>query len=773
MTSIEFLRKFHSGCTWVLTAIAPDQKGIETRAFRPGVGEDDAKAWIAGWNEKRNLYFSVAEVMEAGDKKAERENIEAVHWLHVDIDAGVGDLLEELERIKILATKKLPTSIPKPTCVIYSGGGYQCFWRLKEPIPIHGNLDAAEQAKRYNKQLEVVFGADACHNIDRIMRLPGTMNIPNARKVANGRVPIEAKVVSFTNTSYDLESFTMAADVGTGAGSQDVVEVSGNVARLTSVDDLDQWKVPDRLKVIIVMGRDPDSPKEGDDSRSAWLFDAVCNLVRLGVPDDVIYSIITDTGFQIAKSVLEASNSHRYALKQIKSAREAAESEWLHKLNERFAVIRNIGGQCRVVEEVWDASLQRSTLVKSTFSDFKNFFINKTETVTTTNTKGNVVMREVPVGKFWLEHPDRREYDRLVFEPGRDSDGTYNLWRGYGCNAIPGDAHQPFMQHIFDNICAGEQEHYDYLVNWLARTVQYPAEPGGIAFVMRGRPGTGKSFFAKHFGHLFGRHFFHLTNAAHLFGVFNSHLRDAIIVFGDECFYAGNKSHESDLKTLITESTNMIEAKGVDAEAAPNYTHIILASNEAWVVPAGAADRRFFVLDVADTKQRDTTYFAGLERSLKRGGYEAMLYELLNRDITGFDVQDIPHTDALAQQKTLSLNPHDEWFLQCLRVGRIAGEIWVNKDVVVQNHLMWDDYVGFCAQTPQHRMLGREQLGIFLLRMCPKGYPKAERRRVDGMLQMMRTLPSIQVCRKSWDRFHSVKTSWEEVSYVDGDDLPF
>lgn len=775
MNSIEFLKKFHPDRAWVLTAIAPDQKKIETRAFMPG-GAADAEAWISSWNEKRNIYFSVAEVLDPENKKAERENVAAVHWLHVDIDVGTGDLIEELDRIKKLVSTKLPDGVPRPTCVIYSGGGYQCFWRLKEPIPIHGNLEAAEQAALYNRQLEIVFGGDHCFNIDRIMRLPGTLNIPSAKKTAKGRVPVEAKVVSFTKSNYGLDQFTMAADVATGAGKQDIVEISGNVARLANVNDLDQWNVPDRLKVIIVQGHHPDEPKEEDGkpaSRSVWLFDVVCNLVRLSVPNDIIYSVITDPDFKIAESVLEASNAHRYASKQIKSAHEAAESQWLHKLNEKFAVIRNIGGQCRIIEEVWDHGLQRSILVKSTFSDFKNFFMNETETVTLTNAKGNQVVRQIPVGRFWLEHPRRRQYDRLVFEPGEDIDGAYNLWRGYGCNAVPSDTHRSFLDHIYKNICSSNKEHYDYLLNWLARAVQQPAEPGATAFVMRGRPGTGKSFFAKHFGRLFGRHFLHLTNAAHLVGTFNSHLRDAIVLFGDECFYAGDKKTEPLLKTLITEQTLMIEAKGIDAEASPNYTHIILASNAAWVVPAGAADRRFFVLDVADTKQRDTTYFAGLERDLRRGGYEAMLYELLNHDIAGFDVQDIPHTDALAQQKALSLGPHDEWWLQCLRDGRVSGVVWAERGVIVQNHLMWEDYVQFCATTQPHRMLGREQLGIFLMRMCPGDYPSPARRRVDGDLQMMRVFPPIKVCRKSWDKFHNVKTPWEDVSYVDEKDLPF
>ena len=49
--------------------------------------------------------------------------------------------------------------------------------------------------------------------------------------------------------------------------------------------------VSDRVKIIIAQGRHPDETKPEDNSRSAWLFDAVCNLVRQGVPDDTIFSL--------------------------------------------------------------------------------------------------------------------------------------------------------------------------------------------------------------------------------------------------------------------------------------------------------------------------------------------------------------------------------------------------------------------------------------------------------------------------------------------------
>ena len=71
--------------------------------------------------------------------------------------------------------------------VVFSGGGYQAFWKLETPISINGDLGRAEDAKRYNQQLELLFGGDNCHNVDRIMRLPGTVNVPDERKRTKGR----------------------------------------------------------------------------------------------------------------------------------------------------------------------------------------------------------------------------------------------------------------------------------------------------------------------------------------------------------------------------------------------------------------------------------------------------------------------------------------------------------------------------------------------------------------------------------------------------------
>lgn len=668
--SREFLLRVYPEGPWLLTAISPDRKSISTRTFypdRPRLLED----WLSEKTPAHNIYWSVNRPRRDMDRKANREDIAKVCYLHVDVDPRAGEDLEEEQKRIFKLMQYPPKGVPRPTFVIFSGGGFQAFWRLIEPIPVDG-LEAAERAKLYNLELEHRFGADSCHNIDRICRLPGTINIPDAVKRRKGRKKALATLAIETwDEEWSLKEFRKAAAPIQTSGTildkpSGKAAVPDAVERLTDVSDLDQWSVPDRVKVIIVQGTHPDEEKEGDSSRSAWLFDALCNMARCKVPDDVMYSVVTDPGFEISASVLDKkSSSRRYALRQIERAKEHAIDPWLRRMNEKHAVVANIGGKCRVMEEVYDEVLDRYKLTFQTFEDVRNRYLNQVVKVGVDKSGEPIYM---PVGKWWLLHKERRQYERIAFAPGRELDPTiYNLWQGFAVEPMEGDCGM-FLDHTRSIICDGSEERYDYLLGWMARVVQRPGSPGETAIVMRGGQGTGKSFFANEFGRLFGRHHLAVSNPGHLVGDFNVHLRDCVSLFGDEAFFAGDKRHESVLKTLITESMFMIQPKFVDAEPYANYVHLMMASNSDWVVPAGADERRFLVLDVNSNRQKDTTYFGELRRVMDEGGRAALLHHLMHHDISGFQVRDAPLTKALMDQKSLSLNPLQQWWYE-----RITG----------------------------------------------------------------------------------------------------
>lgn len=338
---IQFLRRFHPAGLWVLSAIHPETEEIQTRTFSIDA-EAPAAKWVAKKNEQHNLYFSVNLPNRKLSKKASREDIYTVPWLHADIDARAGEpLKDELKRILRLLTDRCPT--PPPTVIIFSGGGYQAFWKLRVPFKTDGRLELAEEIARYNRQLVNDLGGDInCPNADRIMRLPGTMNFPNAKKLARGRVKAEAEIYSYDESLvFDLAQFTPAPEAMPKPASnsgQPAAEVSA--IQLQSIDDLDQWQISDRTKQIVAQGRIPDQPKKRDDSRSAWLFEVVCDLKRKNVPDSVIIGIIMDPRYEVSTSVREKGRGAKaYALRQVARARTGAQQ---YKRNSDMKILRTM-----------------------------------------------------------------------------------------------------------------------------------------------------------------------------------------------------------------------------------------------------------------------------------------------------------------------------------------------------------------------------------------------------------------------------------------------
>lgn len=788
--SLDFLKWWAHKGFWVLTAIHPETGGIETRTFSPDQ-EQQAQGWLEKKGQEHNLYFSVNPVLRKLRKKPLKVDIAAMAWLHVDVDPQISEDLEteeeRLEAIKqeqariLTLFQETPKNIPPPTCLVFSGGGYQGFWKLKKPIRLDGQEKLAEEAERYNRELEACFGADPCHNVDRIMRLPGSINWPNEKKRKKGRKPALAQLVeAHEDRAYSLSSFAQARPLGEQApssASRNGTATAIPTARQVELDELPR-AVPDNVKAAIREGKDPEDPSKHP-SRSEWLFWVCCELVRSEVDDDTIFSLITDKRYRISDSVYDyGGRAQRYAARQVRRARDHAVDPSLSELNDKHAVIESVGGRCRIISEEHDPALNRSRVTFQSFADFRNRYCHRN--IEYAGPKGKVV--QVPLGHWWVHHSRRRQYDTIVFVPGKEVELSYNLWQGYPYEPEPGDC-SLYLEHIKQNICQSNEEHFDYLIRWMANAIQHPDSPGHVAVVLRGRQGTGKGVFARNFMRLFGRHYMHISDPKHLVGNFNAHLRDCVLLFADEAFYAGDRRHESVLKMLVTEENITVELKGVDAEAAPNYVHLIMASNSDWVVPAGFDERRFFVLDVSEDQKQNTEYFGKVQRQMDNGGYEALMHHLMNIDLKGFDVRTMPRTQALQDQMILSFNPEEEWWFSKLVQGEVfEGESW--PEFVFASRLVYD-YASYRRVWQNNARSNSTRLGKFLSRVFP---PKHRHRgqyagtvevvQEDGSLKTVNRpriylLPTLEVCRRHWDQEFGGPYDWSDPELYNPPAVPF
>ena len=763
IAAIEHLRQIYPDGPWGLTAIEVDGPGLRKELCADA---EHITAFLKRYVD-HNIYYDL--------NKLGGDHVESIHYFHVDLNPSTGeDLAEELERLRLL-TLQPPPGIPAATACVHSGGGYQLLWRLEAPIDVGGELSIAENAKRYNLAIQHAYGAEDCHNVDRLMRLAGTTNWPRARKRARGQVATRAKIEWFENDRlYPIALFAQASIVQTqthtgfgsvsGSRSPTVPRIAGNLPRLGSVHDLPEGVTP-KTKVLIVQGRDPDDLTSTDRTQ---VVDHVCrNLVLAGVDDSLIYSILTDPEFGIAtQAIAQGSGKERWTRRMIERAKEFKRDPNLLELNERHAVVENYGGRCRVLEEQYDQVLRRSALTFQSFDDFRNRYMHR-YVHCGTDKKGNPL--DVALGKWWLGEPARRQFQSITFAPGRDIEGVYNLWRGFAVEPRPGDKHRKFIEHIFEDLCAGRQDLLDYVLNWMALTIQKPDAPGQVAVVMRGRKGTGKGFFATTFGRLFGRHYLAVSNAKHLVGQFNAHLRDCVVLFGDEAFWAGDKAHESVLKALITEDTLMIEKKGIDVEPASNYVHLIMASNEQWVVPASYDERRFLVLDVSPAHIQDTAYFGAIDADLKSGGLANLLYDLQTRDVSNFNVRAVPRTEALLDQKVHSMTSNEEWWFRKLSDG-VLVPLHASWDTPVPKETLIDDYLTYAQRLGQGKRASGTGLTKFLERCVPelRAFHAAHRGRDDnGDAVIGRALfwqfPSLDECRNEFGKQCGGPFIWRDI----------
>jgi hypothetical protein len=355
--------------------------------------------------------------------------------------------------------------------------------------------------------------------------------------------------------------------------------------------------------------------------------------------------------------------------------READTDIDLERMNEQFCVLK-IGNKARVLtfeKEPRKAANIREVASFLTFADFRNLQDHiKVDS-----------RKKLGRGTAWLNNPLRRQYAGLVFLPGegREVAGYLNLWRGFKFEPREGDW-SLMRAHIENVLAKGVHDDAQYILKWCAYAVQHPGEQTEVVLVFRGGRGTGRGIFGRTMCEIFGQHGLQISSADHLTGKFNAHLMDVAMLFADEAFWPGAKSAEGTLKRMITEPTLTIEKKGVDSIDVENYLKIIIASNEEWVVPAGLDERRFAVFVVSEEHKQEKDYFIQLYAELNNGGKAAMLYDLLHMDIGDWHPRyDVPQTAALQDQKRLSLNPYDQWWLGLLIEGMLPNdEVYTRAD---------------------------------------------------------------------------------------------
>jgi hypothetical protein len=435
----------------------------------------------------------------------------------------------------------------------------------------------------------------------------------------------------------------------------------------------------------------------------------------------------------------------------------------LEKINREHALIY-IEGSSFVLHETIDEK-GRPKRVFLTEQAFKRKF---SPYVTQRSTKG----KPVTWAEEWLDWSGRREYAGLCFAPEREPrHNYYNLWRGFACKPVPyekasSDARRGFdswISHVRHNVCGGNPELETWLINYFAHLIQRPWERPLTTVVFRGEKGTGKNAAVDRVGSIFGGapHYLVAQDSRYLTSNFNGHMDSCLVLVLDEAYWAGNKDAEGKLKGLTTAPEIMIERKSKEPYMVDNLVRLFIIGNEDWLVPSTNDERRWAVFDLTNGNKQDLSYFHQMRVDIdERGGNSVLLHFLANWDLRKANVNLAPKTAALLDQKHASLEPLEQWWLDCLTSGYLVGsDLGAEWPKVVQTDRF---RTALRRYITERNVRARITSDLTVGRVLKKIAPGIVRRRArEGQdLMYVYEIPALSECRAAWDKFIGHEVLW-------------
>jgi hypothetical protein len=236
-------------------------------------------------------YFAPLARRRRGSKKKDVAATGNVLWADIDHLGGLEDRLRRLAPIS-------------PSLVVFSGRkGFWVYLKLNEAIP-------SDEIELLNTGLETLLGADSCHNIDRIARLPGSIHQESGK---------QADVVEFSGVVYSLADLAFLKDLAPAKASRPTEAVFGRTAPVLSGFPKEFAALSSDLRLYIE--RSPRHGEHGYD-RSRMEQKIFTALAYQGWADDEIITFATV--YRLPRHIQEWSGHKNYSWteRSIKKVRE-------------------------------------------------------------------------------------------------------------------------------------------------------------------------------------------------------------------------------------------------------------------------------------------------------------------------------------------------------------------------------------------------------------------------------------------------------------------
>lgn len=307
----------------------------------------------------------------------------------------------------------------------------------------------------------------------------------------------------------------------------------------------------------------------------------------------------------------------------------------------------------------------------------RDHFSDEIDIINIKNEDGKIEEIKFNPFKWWCEWIDRRKVRTIGFDPrGNSNTDLFNLWNGFNVSKEVADTYdekeaEPILEHIKELWCNGDEDAYNYVINYFSHIIQKPHIKTGVLLALKSKQGGGKGIILDKLAQIIGdNHYAQNSNANFLFGDFNGQLEGKILINLDEAFWGGDKKLEGIIKNKITEKRQTINKKNKENYIIDCYANYIISTNNDWFAGTTEDDRRHFCLELNNKLAGRMT-----EETLKHvqpvldAPCEAFAKVLYNRDISDFKPRIFKKTKLLQEQVERNWNSPKVWFNNVMKEG--------------------------------------------------------------------------------------------------------
>ena len=368
-------------------------------------------AAVADAESGHNTHIEARTVQARTPGRGKISHTVGVFALVIDSDADTGKAHES-------TSKMLKPSMTVETSV----GNCHDWYFLTRAISAKEAAEIGEAIRRCN-------GTDHDTGVPtQPYRIAGTPNYPNKSKQSRGRFEVHpTRLIECHGQTYSADE--LRAAFPKPQTSEKTYEKS---------DDNIDWRIaeealPEDLKYLIQHGVEEGTRSEQFHHTVGWLKGlgwSAANIVLLlaNYPNGIANKFRDRLEREIARSFEKCEGPPR-------TDHDGDDDEKdLMEMNAKYAVVK-VGGKTRVVEFEESPTYPGCKVpMFSTIADFCAFHARRKKRIPAF--KGS---KEVGIGKWWIDHPKRQQFERVAYLPGYDNSHVLNLWRGFAVEPKKGN----------------------------------------------------------------------------------------------------------------------------------------------------------------------------------------------------------------------------------------------------------------------------------------------------------------------------------------------